>query len=86
MVHLEHGSAAVDVLSVLGELGVPADALLNYGPYKAKISAEYIRSVQGNKDGKLILVTAINPTPAGEGKSDKAKDQAKEPASPPAKK
>jgi len=57
------------VAEVGAKVGVPADALLNYGPYKAKISAEYINSVQGNKDGKLILVTAINPTPAGEGKT-----------------
>ncbi len=51
------------------KVGVPAEALLNYGPYKAKISQDFINSVQGNKDGKLILVTAINPTPAGEGKT-----------------
>ena len=40
-----------------------------YGHDKAKVSAEFIQSVQGNKNGKLILVTAINPTPAGEGKT-----------------
>ena len=40
-----------------------------YGRYKAKISDSYIRKIKGNKDGKLILVTAINPTPAGEGKT-----------------
>ena len=40
-----------------------------YGKYKAKISDEYIERVKDNKDGKLILVTAINPTPAGEGKT-----------------
>ncbi len=50
-------------------IGVPDSALLNYGPYKAKISADFINSVQKNKDGKLILVTAITPTPAGEGKT-----------------
>ncbi len=57
------------ILEVGAKVGVPADALLNYGPYKAKISQQFIDSVQGNKDGKLILVTAINPTPAGEGKT-----------------
>jgi formate--tetrahydrofolate ligase len=57
------------IAEVGAKIGVPADALLNYGPYKAKISADYIKSVQGKKDGKLILVTAINPTPAGEGKT-----------------
>jgi formate--tetrahydrofolate ligase len=51
------------------KIGVPDSALLNYGPYKAKISADFINSVQKNKDGKLILVTAISPTPAGEGKT-----------------
>src|SRR6201991_3853657 len=50
-------------------IGVPDGALLNYGPYKAKISADFIGSTQKNKAGKLILVTAINPTPAGEGKT-----------------
>jgi formate--tetrahydrofolate ligase len=51
------------------KLGIPTDHLLPYGHDKAKISAEYIKSVNGSKDGKLILVTAINPTPAGEGKT-----------------
>src|ERR1700739_963539 len=51
------------------KIGIPDSALLNYGPYKAKISADFIDSVQNNKDGKLILVTAITPTPAGEGKT-----------------
>ena len=57
------------IAEVGAKVGVPSDALLNYGPYKAKISQDFINSVQGNKDGKLILVTAINPTPAGEGKT-----------------
>jgi formate--tetrahydrofolate ligase len=51
------------------KIGIPNEHLLPYGHDKAKISAEFIKSVQGNKDGKLILVTAINPTPAGEGKT-----------------
>ena len=51
------------------KLGIPSEHLLPFGHDKAKISAEFIKSVQGNKDGKLILVTAINPTPAGEGKT-----------------
>ncbi len=51
------------------KLGIPTEHLLPYGHDKAKISAEFITSVKGNKDGKLILVTAINPTPAGEGKT-----------------
>jgi len=50
-------------------IGIPEGALLNYGPYKAKVSFDFIDRVQKNKDGKLILVTAITPTPAGEGKT-----------------
>ncbi len=54
----------------IGEkLGIPSSDLLPFGHDKAKVSESFIKSVQGNKDGKLILVTAINPTPAGEGKT-----------------
>ena len=51
------------------KLGIPAESLVPYGHDKAKISDEFIKAQQKNKDGKLILVTAINPTPAGEGKT-----------------
>lgn len=51
------------------QLGIPAQALLPYGHDKAKLSAQYIQSLQERPDGHLILVTAINPTPAGEGKT-----------------
>jgi formate--tetrahydrofolate ligase len=51
------------------KLGIASEHLLPYGHDKAKISQEFINSVQGNDSGKLILVTAINPTPAGEGKT-----------------
>ncbi|MBX3568824.1 MAG: formate--tetrahydrofolate ligase [Rhizobiaceae bacterium] len=51
------------------KIGIPSEHLLPYGHDKAKISAEFIKSKRGGKDGKLILVTAINPTPAGEGKT-----------------
>ncbi|MGR3520630.1 MAG: formate--tetrahydrofolate ligase, partial [Roseovarius sp.] len=51
------------------KLGIPSDHLLPYGHDKAKVSQDFIDSVQGNKTGKLVLVTAINPTPAGEGKT-----------------
>jgi len=57
------------ISQVAEKIAVPQDALLNYGPYKAKISAEFINSVKDRPDGKLILVTAISPTPAGEGKT-----------------
>jgi formate--tetrahydrofolate ligase len=51
------------------KLGIPVEHLLPYGHDKAKVSQAFIDSVQGNATGKLILVTAINPTPAGEGKT-----------------
>ncbi|MEP9396621.1 formate--tetrahydrofolate ligase, partial [Mesorhizobium sp. KR2-14] len=51
------------------KIGIAPEHLLPYGHDKAKVSADFIQSVKGNKDGKLILVTAINPTPAGEGKT-----------------
>jgi len=51
------------------KLGIPSEHLLPFGHDKAKISAEFIKAQAGKKDGKLVLVTAINPTPAGEGKT-----------------
>ena len=54
---------------VASKIGIPEDALEPYGHYKAKISLEYLNSLKDRPDGKLILVTAISPTPAGEGKT-----------------
>ena len=51
------------------KLGIAPDNLEPYGHYKAKVSMEYVKSLQGKKNGKLILVSAISPTPAGEGKT-----------------
>ncbi len=51
------------------KLGIDAEDLIPYGHYKAKVSLDYIASLKGKPDGKLILVTAITPTPAGEGKT-----------------
>ncbi|MEC9153499.1 MAG: formate--tetrahydrofolate ligase [Pseudomonadota bacterium] len=63
-------AATMQPVSEVGaKLGIPADSLLHYGPYKAKLSTNYIKSQQDKPDGKLILVTAITPTPAGEGKT-----------------
>ncbi len=50
-------------------LGIPEESLASYGRYKAKLSLEFIHSLKDRPDGKLIVVTAINPTPAGEGKT-----------------
>ena len=57
------------IREVAGKLGIKEEHLLPFGHTKAKISMDYIKSLKGQKDGKLILVTAINPTPAGEGKT-----------------
>ena len=57
------------ILTVADKLGIGADELELYGKYKAKISDEFINRIADHKDGKLVLVTAINPTPAGEGKT-----------------
>ncbi|HEY9536259.1 MAG TPA: formate--tetrahydrofolate ligase [Kiloniellaceae bacterium] len=62
--------AKMKPITEVGEkLGIPADALMQFGPTKAKLSYDYLESIKKNKDGKLILVTAISPTPAGEGKT-----------------
>ena len=57
------------ITEVAKSLDMTMDDLELYGKYKAKISDEYLKKIEGNKNGKLILVTAINPTPAGEGKT-----------------
>ena len=51
------------------KLGIPAEALVPFGHYKAKLSLEYIDSLKDKPNGKLVLVTAVTPTPAGEGKT-----------------
>ena len=58
-----------NIVDVAEKIGIEPDDLELYGKYKAKISDEYIERITPNPDGKLILVTAINPTPAGEGKT-----------------
>lgn len=57
------------IIKVAGNLGISEDELELYGKYKAKISSQYNNKIKNNREGKLILVTAINPTPAGEGKT-----------------
>ncbi|MDX2315999.1 MAG: formate--tetrahydrofolate ligase [Gammaproteobacteria bacterium] len=57
-------------IRAIGEnLGIPEEAMLSYGPTKAKLSHEFVASLKDRPDGKLVLVTAITPTPAGEGKT-----------------
>ena len=59
----------IPITEVASSLAIDADELELYGKYKAKLSDELWEKVKDNEDGKLILVTAINPTPAGEGKT-----------------
>ena len=59
----------IPIKEVAASIGVTEDDIELYGKYKAKLSDEYFEKVKNNEDGKLILVTAINPTPAGEGKT-----------------
>ena len=57
------------IVKIAEKLGVLEDEIEQYGKYKCKISLDIVKKNENKKDGKLILVTAINPTPAGEGKS-----------------
>ena len=68
-IEIARGAEKKPIQEVGAHLGIPAEHLLPYGHDKAKVSQEFINSVQDQKNGKLILVTAINPTPAGEGKT-----------------
>lgn len=62
--------AVLEPVTLVAErAGIPQEELELYGKYKAKVSDGYIRRLQDRPEGKLILVTAINPTPAGEGKT-----------------
>lgn len=68
-IEIARGANKKPIMEIGAKLGIPSEHLLPYGHDKAKVSAEYIRQVKSKSDGKLILVTAINPTPAGEGKT-----------------
>ncbi|SEP84856.1 Formate-tetrahydrofolate ligase [Faunimonas pinastri] len=66
---IARGAVKRPIADVAARLGIPPEALIPYGRDKAKIDAGFLRDLGGRPDGKLILVTAINPTPAGEGKT-----------------
>lgn len=57
------------ISEIADKLGIPSESLIPYGNDKAKIDADFINSIASNEDGRLILVTAVSPTPAGEGKT-----------------
>ena len=68
-IQIAQEATLLPITQVAGKLGVTADDLELYGKYKAKLSEDYLKKIENNPKGKLILVTAINPTPAGEGKT-----------------
>jgi formate--tetrahydrofolate ligase len=68
-IEIARASTMKPIVDVASNIGIPQDSVLNYGKYKAKISLDFIKSLEQKPDGKLILVTAMTPTPAGEGKT-----------------
>ena len=68
-IEIAQAAKAQPIAEIGAKLGMPADALLPYGPTKAKVDYGFIQQQQNKPNGKLILVTAISPTPAGEGKT-----------------
>ena len=68
-IEIAQAANMLPIAEVAGTLGIPAEQIIPYGHDKAKISYDFIESLAGKPDGKLILVTAISPTPAGEGKT-----------------
>ena len=68
-VEIAQSCKMLPIKEVAAQIGVGEEYLDYYGKYKAKLSDDLIKKVKNNRDGKLILVTAVNPTPAGEGKT-----------------
>ena len=68
-IEIARASTMKPIVEVASKIGIPQESVLNYGNYKAKISLDFIKSLEQKPDGKLILVTAMTPTPAGEGKT-----------------
>ncbi len=68
-IEIAREASMLPIAEIGAKLGIPADAIMQYGPDKAKVSFDFIDGLQDRPDGKLILVTAITPTPAGEGKT-----------------
>ena len=68
-IEIARAARKLPISEIGAKLGIPADQLIPYGHDKAKVARDFIAGLEGRKDGRLILVTAINPTPAGEGKT-----------------
>jgi formate--tetrahydrofolate ligase len=68
-IEIAQQSKLLRITKVAEKLGIPEEYLVPYGHYKAKVSLDFVESLRNGQDGKLVLVTAITPTPAGEGKT-----------------
>jgi formate--tetrahydrofolate ligase len=68
-IEIARAATTKPIADVAARLDIPVDALSQFGDDKAKLKAPFLKSLNGREDGKLILVTAVNPTPAGEGKT-----------------
>ncbi len=68
-IEIARESTMQPIVDIASNIGIPQDSVLNYGKFKAKISLDFIKSLEQKPHGKLILITAMTPTPAGEGKT-----------------
>ena len=68
-IQIARASTLEPIIDVAKKIGIDSDSVFNYGHHKAKISLDFIKSLENKSEGKLILVTAMTPTPAGEGKT-----------------
>jgi formate--tetrahydrofolate ligase len=68
-IEIARASSMKPIIEIARKIGIPQESVFNYGHYKAKISLDFIKTLEQKPDGKLILVTAMTPTPAGEGKT-----------------
>ena len=68
-IEIAQAAIKLPIVEIAEKLGIPSESLVPYGHDKAKISGDFIKASASKKDGKLILVTAVSPTPAGEGKT-----------------
>jgi formate--tetrahydrofolate ligase len=66
-IEIAQAASVKPITEIAEKLGIPADELIPYGNDKAKVSYDFIKTNGKKKNGKLILVTAVSPTPAGEG-------------------
>ena len=68
-IEISNKANMLNIKDVASKIGIDEDDLEFYGKYKAKLADSLSEKIKNNPDGKLVLVTAINPTPAGEGKT-----------------